>query len=91
MVDSRRKDKRKWEKEKLNSEGRSPEDIWKGVKGVLGWGDSSPPTRLYHECKYVNSPKGLAKTMNQFFWTRVDKLRRGIPGYPGKSKRKHAR
>ena len=45
----------------------------------MGWGDSGPPTRLYHEGKYVNTPKGLAKTMNNFFWTKVDNLRRGIP------------
>ena len=45
VVDSRRKDRRIWEQEKLTSEGRSPAEIWKGVKGVLGWGDSGPPTR----------------------------------------------
>ena len=79
VVDSRRKDRRRWEQEKLSSEGRSPAEVWKGVKGVLGWGDSGPPTRVYHEGKFVNTPKGLAKTMNQFFWTKVDNLRKGIP------------
>ena len=79
VVDSRRKDRRRWEQEKLSSEGRSPAEVWKGVKGVLGWGDSGPPTRLYHEGKFVNTPKELAKTMNQFFWTKVDNVRKGIP------------
>ena len=79
VVDSRRKDRKTWEQEKLCGDGRSPAEVWKGVKGVLGWGDSGPPTRLYHEGKFINSPKGLATTMNQYFWTKVDKLRRAIP------------
>ena len=33
VVDSRRKDRRRWEQEKLSSEGRSPQEIWKGVRG----------------------------------------------------------
>ena len=61
VVDSRRKDRRIWEQEKLTSEGRSPAEIWKGVKGVLGWGDSGPPTRLYHEGIFVNTPKDWQK------------------------------
>ena len=79
MVDSRRRDRKRWEQEKLCGEGRSPAEVWKGVKGVLGWGDSGPPTRLYHEGKYINSPKSLSTTMNQYFWAKVDKLRKGIP------------
>ena len=38
VVDSRRRDRRKWEQEKLRSEGRSPAEVWKEVKGVLEWG-----------------------------------------------------
>ena len=79
VVDSRRLDRKLWEQEKLSSNGRNPADVWKSVKSVLGWGDSGPPTRLYHEGKFINNPKGLATTMNQYFWTKVETLRRGIP------------
>jgi hypothetical protein len=53
--------------------------VWKGVKSILGWGDSGPPSRLYHEGRFINNPKGLATTMNNYFWTKLDKLRTGIP------------
>ena len=76
VVDSRRTDRKVWEQEKLSSNKRNPADVWKGVKSVLGWGDAGPPSRLYHEGKFINTPKGLATTMNQYFWTKVDKLRR---------------
>ena len=82
VVDSRREDRKKWEKQKLNSEGKSPEEVWKGVKGILGWGDAGPPTRLFHEGKFINTPKALATTMNKFFWTKVDRLRKQIPISP---------
>ena len=79
VVDGRRRDRKRWEEEKLNSDGRSPAEVWKGVKGVLGWGDSGPPTRLFHNGVFVNTPRGLATTMNKYFWTKVETLRRGIP------------
>jgi hypothetical protein len=79
VVDSSRRDRKLWEQEKLRSDGRSPAEVWKGVKGVLGWDDSGPPTRLFHEGVFVNTPKGLAKTMNKYFWTKIEKLRKGIP------------
>ena len=38
-----REDKRKWEKRKLAAKENSPTDIWKTVKGWLGWGTSATP------------------------------------------------
>ena len=55
-----RKEREVWERDKLESRGRSPSQIWAGVKSVLGWGNNGPPTRLYHGGKYIDTPKGLA-------------------------------
>ena len=75
VVDSRRTDRKKWEHDKLTSTDKKPDEIWKGVKSVLGWGDSGPPTRLFHNGKMINSPKGLSTTMNNFFWNKVVNIR----------------
>ena len=72
-------DRREWEKNKLSSAGHSPGELWKSVKGILGWNRSGPPIKLFHEGKYVTSPKGLATILNSFFIDKVKRLRRSIP------------
>ena len=46
---------------------------------MLGWGNSGPPTRLYHEGKYIDTPKGLATTYNRFTKSKVKQLKKNIP------------
>ena len=74
-----RADERKWEGKKLDHSGNSSTDMWKTVKGLLGWGSSGPPTQLFTEGRIVTSPAGLATTMNKFFVDKVKRLREGIP------------
>jgi hypothetical protein len=78
-VSGGRRDRQVWEKEKVQSRGNSPGQIWAGVRAVLGWGKSGPPTRLYHEGKYIDTPKGLATTYNRFTKSKVEQLKKKIP------------
>ena len=52
--------------------------MWKAAKGMLGWCSGGPPTQLFHLGVYVNSPLGLASTMNKFFLDKVKTPREGI-------------
>ena len=49
------------------------------MKGIVGWNSVGPPTRLFESGKYINSPSGLAATMNKYFIDKVKKLRNSIP------------
>ena len=73
-----RKDREAWEREKLQSRGKSPAQIWAGVRAVLGWGNTGPPARLYHEGKYIDQPKGLATTYNNFTKSKIENLKKKI-------------
>ena len=53
--------------------------MWKSVKGIVGWESSGPQTKLFHEGKSINSPSGLASTMNKFFINKVKGFRSAIP------------
>ena len=77
-VAAQRMDREDWERKKLSSKN-SPAQMWKSVKGIVGWESSGPPTRLFHEGKSINSPSGLASTMNKFFINKVKGLRNAIP------------
>ena len=72
-------EKKAWEKHKLDSSEHNPSTLWKNVKGWLSWGRSGPPTQLFHDGRTINSPAGLAGTMNRFFINKVNMLRRNIP------------
>ena len=74
-----REDKRKWEEQKLDHCENSPADVWKTVKGWLGWGSTGPPTQLFSEGRVVTSPAGIASSMNRFFLDKIKKLREKIP------------
>ena len=53
--------------------------MWKAVKGIVGWENSGPPTKLFHKRKSISSPSGLASTMNRCFINKVKGLRSAIP------------
>ena len=77
---ARIKEERKtWEKEKLNSVKNNPTSLWKNVKTWLNWNNTGPPSQLFHQGQLINSPAGLAGTMNNFFISKVRNLRQGIP------------
>ena len=79
VTSSIRKEKRKWEQEKLNSSRNNPDVLWKNVKSWLSWGNSGPPSKLIDNGTLVTSPKKLAETMNKFFVQKVKKLKESIP------------
>ena len=54
-------------------------EVWKTVKGWLGWGTSGTPTQLFLEGKMVTSPSGLSSVMNRFFLDKIRRLRENIP------------
>ena len=49
------------------------------LKSWLTWKSSGPPSQLFSDGVIVNSPAGLAETMNKFFTNKVRLLREGIP------------
>ena len=65
-VTNLRNDRRKWETEKLKSSKNGPTQIWKTVKDIIKWNNSGPPSQLLHEGAIINTPKGLAPTLNNF-------------------------
>ena len=67
-------EKKSWEKQKLDNTQHDPSSLWKNVKSWINWSNSGPPTQLFHEGKLVNSPAGIARTMNMFFIDKVKKL-----------------
>ena len=74
-----RQEKKAWEKMKLDSTKHNPSTLWKNVKTWLNWNNSGPPSQLFDNGRLVNSPAGLAGTMNSFFIDKVNRLRNGIP------------
>ena len=74
-----RKDKKIWETLQLDHLSNSLTDLWRNIKGWMGWKNSGPPTQLFYDGKIVNSPKGLASAMNSFFLKKVKKLRQNLP------------
>ena len=74
-----RKDKKEWEEKKFQCEENSSSDMWRTVKGWLGWQTGGPPTQLYHDGSLISTPAGLSSTMNEFFISKVNNLRKKIP------------
>ena len=51
-VSAQRKDRQTWEEKKLSSTDNTPAQLWKSVKGIVGWNRSGPPTRLFENGKF---------------------------------------
>ena len=64
---AQRLDRQNWEKDKLSSSHNNPANLCKAVKGIIGWGSTGLPTKLFHEGKYISSPAGLATKLNNYF------------------------
>ena len=76
---AQRMDRQIWKKDKLSSSNNSPAKLWKSVKGIIGWGNTGPPTKLFHAGKYICSPAGLQTTLNNYFNNIVKHLGASIP------------
>ena len=74
-----RQEKKTWETSKLSNTEHDSGTLWKNVKSFLGWNISGPPSQLFHNGQFENSPAGLARTMNNFFIDKVAQLRQRIP------------
>ena len=74
-----RLEKKNWETSKLSSTDHDCGTLWKNVKSFLGWNNSGPPSQLFHNGQFHNSPARLASTMNNFFLDKVAQLRQRIP------------
>ena len=73
-----RQEKNLWESKRLSHSENSPNTLWKNMKSWLNWKSSGPPSQLFSDGVIVNSPAGLAETMNKFFTNKVRLLREGI-------------
>ena len=74
-----RMDKKRWEEQRFDSLKNSTTDIWRSLKGWLGWNSGGPPTQLFHNGRLITRPVGLSSTMNEFFITKIKNLREKIP------------
>ena len=74
-----RSEKKSWEREKLDKAQHSSSTLWKNVKSWLSWGDSGPPSKLFHNGEMVTKPARLANIMNNYFIDKVAQLRGRIP------------
>ena len=74
-----RAEKKSWEKQKLDKANHSPSTLWRNVKSWLSWGDSGPPSKLFHNGIIITKPARLATVMNEFFITKVRELIGRIP------------
>ena len=75
-----KRDKKTWEAQQLDSFSSDATNMWRNVKGWMGWKNSGPPTQLFSRGKIVNSPSGLATEMNDFFIHKVQRLLQKLPG-----------
>ena len=71
--------KKAWETQQLDSLSNNATDLWRNVKGWMGWKKTGPPTQLFSGGKVVNSPIELATEMNNFFTSKVKKLIQKLP------------
>ena len=74
-----RQERMTWEKMKLDSSKNNPNSLWQNCKMWLSWNKSGPPSQLFYQGRLINSPAGLAGSMNSFFINKVRNLRQGIP------------
>ena len=74
-----RSDKITWQKQKLESCGKDSRGLWKNMLGWLGWCSSGSPSKLYHAGQIITSPARLAEIMNNFFISKVEKIRENLP------------
>ena len=74
-----RGDRNQWEKSQLDNFANSPTDLWRNVKGWMGWKNTGPPSQLFYRGSMISSPQGLADSMNSFFIDKVQGLRANLP------------
>ena len=74
-----RKEKEKWQKEKMEHCQANSSNYWKNVMGWLGWTSSGSPTKLYNGAKVETSPNRMANIMNEFYIKKVADIRASLP------------
>ena len=70
VVTRSRIEKDNWEKEQLDHLVNDPSNLWRNLKSWMGWKSSGPPSQLFVE-KIILKPREIAKTMNQYFVSKV--------------------
>ena len=82
VVSRTRTEESNWEKEQLDHLSNDPTNLWRNVKGWMGWKNTGPPTQLFVE-KMITKPREIASTMNSFFVTKVKNLQKKLPPRTG--------
>ena len=49
-------DEKVWETSQLDHLSNNLTDLWRNLKGWMGWKNSGPPTQLFHEGRMIKSP-----------------------------------
>ena len=74
-----RAEKTSWNKQRLDHAQNTSTNLWNNIKGWLNWKSAGPSSQLFSEGALINTPEGLATTMNNFFINKVNRLRQTIP------------
>ena len=83
-VNSRLKvEKTIWHKDKLSTGSSNSGEMWKNIKGWLGWNTSGPPKQLFDGTNLCCKPSELGAIMNRYFINKVKKIRNELPPSPG--------
>ena len=74
-----RTEKKSWQSKQFDEKGNDPSKLWRSIKSWLQWKTTGPPTQLFHGGQLINTPSGLAETMNTFFTAKTRSLRDQLP------------
>ena len=71
-------EKHKWQQNMLCTAPNSSE-MWKNIKGFLGWTNNGTPKQLFDGLKICKKPSELCSIMNNHFINKVKRIRRALP------------
>ena len=78
-LNSLRNDQRDKTKKLLNTNEKSPKEIWKDTKRALKWEKSLSPRHLIHKGIVTDSPIEMSNILNNYYIDKVDKIIDKIP------------
>ena len=83
ITNNLKNEKKNWQEQKIKTFGGDTSSIWKNIKTWLGWTSGGPPTKLMKDGLLYTKPKDMAMVMNDYFVTKVRKLRENLVHNPG--------
>ena len=76
-------DKEDWQKRTLTSCQQDSSKLWGNILSWLKWSNSGAPSKLFINGQLISSPLVLEESMNNFYISKVRKIRENIPKSDG--------